>query len=225
MSDTIAQIRSVLPEAPAELADLYDYPPLPSYPDSRIQVLDLATATEYSKALTGWILPSALGLWALDDANDSNPFCFITQGPCKGAVLHLRHDDDSTVDFRSLGEFVAALHQTGKSHLDIDDMSKPERPEFNCASEIESLVAQGTEDGDEIACFFINCSSELPDQLVGDLAGNANFFIREAVARWLVRHPAGQHLSHAELLADDDYQQVAAPGRRASKAINRVIHG
>lgn len=128
MTDFLTRIRTVLPEAHAELAELYSDEVFPDYPESRIQLLEFDAAFEYTKALVGWLIPDELGLWVLDDANDSNPFCYITKGPCQGAVLHLHHDDESTVDFPDLQSFVAAMHGAGNDGLDIDDMVKPTGP-------------------------------------------------------------------------------------------------
>lgn len=225
MTDFLSQMRTVLPEAPAELAELYAGGSLPAYPESRIQFIEFDAALEYTKALAGWLIPNELGLWVLDDANDSNPFCYITKGPCRGAILHLHHDDDSTVDYPDLQSFVAAMHAAGSDGIDIDDMAKPAAPSFDCVDVIRSLLQDESEESESMVCLYLGCSGELPDELVADMAGNESFFIRESIGRWLSKHPSEQHLAHAEALASDNFPQVSVQGAAAKKAIYRVIHG
>ena len=225
MTDLLSQMRAVLPEAPAELAELYARGSLPAYPDSRIEFIEFDAALEHTKALAGWVIPNALGLWVLDDANDSNPFCYITKGPCRGAILHLHHDDDSTVDYPDLQSFVAAMHSAGGDGVDIDDMTKAAAPSFDCTDVIRPLLQDDSEESESMICLYLGCTGELPSDLVADMVGHESFFIRESIGRWLSKHPAEQHLAHAETLASDRYPQVSVQGTAARKAINRLIHG
>ncbi|MEM8930764.1 MAG: hypothetical protein AAGE94_06290 [Acidobacteriota bacterium] len=224
MHRTLPRIRAVLPDAPEELGELYDSMTLPQYPESRIQCLGFPRALESTMALAEWLIPDELGLWVLDDANDSNPFCYITKGPCRGAILHFRHDDAATVAFPSLESWLTALHAAGRDEIDIDEMPRPEAPTFECAALIRQRLPDDTEENETLVCLYLSCSGPLPDDLVAALARHESFYIRESLAEWLVRHPAEQHLGLAEALAADGYRQVAVHGVAARKAINRLIH-
>lgn len=224
MTETLSKIRSLLPEAPRELADLYDQGQLPEYPDLRIEFMSLEGALDYTQALARWWVPDELGLWALNDANDSNPYGYITKGPCKGAILHFFHDDGPTVDFPDLASFVAAMEAAGQAGLDIDLMKKTEKPTYDCKEAIESLLQEGNIENETMICLYIDCSEDLPDHLVTEAAEHESLHIRESIAIWLTRNPAPQHLPLAKALAEDRAGQVARPGKVARKAINRLIH-
>lgn len=52
---------------------------------------------------------NALGLFPLTDENDSDPYAVCCRGPLQGWVVHVRHDGDSSLDFRNVGAFVKAI--------------------------------------------------------------------------------------------------------------------
>lgn len=52
------------------------------------------------------------------DANDSNPLCVCCADPLRGFVLHVRHDGETGLRFRSLG---SALERLGRADGDLFD--------------------------------------------------------------------------------------------------------
>src|ERR1051325_10749303 len=72
-------------------------------PDLGIKILALVDAVKYTHAIHELtLLGKPMGLFALNDANDSNPFCYVTCGPAKGSILHLYHDGETAVEYSSL---------------------------------------------------------------------------------------------------------------------------
>ena len=52
-------------------------------------LLDKPAIADYTKSIREIPVVEILGLVALNDANDSNPFCLVTEGPAAGTVVHL----------------------------------------------------------------------------------------------------------------------------------------
>lgn len=90
--------------------------------ESRINCLSYTESKDYSDAMNSIPEYKSLGLWVLDDANDSNPYCYVAKGSCKGSVIHFCHDDDQNIKFSSLETFLLSLKDAVKSSLDIDDI-------------------------------------------------------------------------------------------------------
>src|SRR5687767_8343647 len=103
MPDYASQVAAVIGSAPADLLAYYDNEVFPVYPDSRINCLPFDKAKDYSQKMRGISVVGILGLWVLDDANDSNPFAYISKGPCAGMIIHFSHDPEPRVAFSSLG--------------------------------------------------------------------------------------------------------------------------
>jgi hypothetical protein len=106
-------IRNVLAtcvaDPPDDLVALYSSP-LPANPELGIKILALGDAIKYSRAIhERTLLGKSMGLFVLDDANDSNPFCYVTRGPAKSCILHLYHDGDTAIEYSSLAAFLTAL--------------------------------------------------------------------------------------------------------------------
>src|SRR5262245_26159338 len=47
--------------------------------------------------------------FAFTDTNDSNVYAVVCDGPLKGRILHIRHDDDAYPAFRSLRSLLRAV--------------------------------------------------------------------------------------------------------------------
>ena len=90
--------------------------------ETRINCLSFEESKDYSAAMNSIPEYQSLGLWVLDDANDSNPYCYVTKGSCKGAIIHFRHDDEQTIKFSCLQNFLSALKKAVQSGTDIDDI-------------------------------------------------------------------------------------------------------
>ncbi len=189
--------------------------------------LDLADAIKYTLAIhEHTLLGKPMGLFALDDANDSNPFCYITRGPAKSCILHLNHDGDTLVEYSSLAALLSAVEVALSERLFIDYLpGKDPRPKIDqdvLCEHISHLIPAET---DEAECELTVLTPLLDTarvDLVHQLSEHSSFFVREAAARLVAAHPNSQLVEVAESLANDRHPQVARPGKSALSAVNRM---
>ncbi|QNN22939.1 hypothetical protein HED60_11900 [Planctomycetales bacterium ZRK34] len=219
-------LKACINTPPDDLVALYTSP-LPIYPDLRIAFLILPDAINYTHAIhERTLLGTSMGLFALNDANDSNPYCYITRGPAKGCILHLHHDGDVVIEYTSLAAFLDAVCTAMKQGLPIEDLpGKDFRPKIDqdyLCDHISHLIAI---DSDEAECELTVLTPLLDTARVDSvraLSEHSSFFVREAVARLITSQPNAHLIKVAELLANDRHSQVAQPGKRALSAVNNI---
>jgi hypothetical protein len=197
MTDDIRNaLATCVEDPPDDLVALYSSV-LPDAPRLGIKILELADAIKYSQAIQDHtLLGKPMGLIALDDANDSNPFCYITRGPARGCILHLYHDGDTAVEYPSLAAFLSALKVALKDEVPIDDLPgkdlRPKVDQDTLCNHISRLVQADT---DEAECELTVLTPLLDTARVDSvrsLSEHASFFVREAVARLIASHPHAQ---------------------------------
>lgn len=220
MVDYAARIASIIGSAPADLVALYRDGSLPAYPDSRINCLPFDRAEEYTRDMSGISVVDRLGLWILDDANDSNPFAFISRGPCAGMVIHFSHDPEPEIAFPSLERFLSAMHDAGRRGIDIDEV-EPESISIALDDELRALASEDSEDAIFFLTTYLRVSAALRNETMQTLVSHGDFFVREAFAAFLTRTPAPENLALAEQLASDEHPQVASQGKEAVAAVRR----
>lgn len=224
-NDIRTTLATCVADPPADLVALY-LSPLPVNPELGIKILPLPAAIKYTRAIhEGTLLGKEMGLFVLDDANDSNPFCYVTRGPAKGCILHLYHDGDTAIEYPSLTAFISALKAAISEGVSIDDLpGKDRRPRIDqdvLCNRISQLISS---DSDEAECeltVLVQLLDTARVDPVRSLSAHASFFVREAAARLLAEHPNGQLVGVAESLANDRHPQVARPGKMALSAIQR----
>ena len=91
-----------------------------------INILSIDESFEYSKALRSIKHAEYLGLIALNDAQDSNPYCYISQSVTTGMIIHFSHDPEPRIKFSSLDDFENALNLLKDVGHHIDDMKIPD---------------------------------------------------------------------------------------------------
>jgi hypothetical protein len=217
-----ASIQETIGSAPVDLVSYFEQGDFPVRPSTNVNCLPFQQALEYTQAIhKASLYANPMGLFALDDAEDSNPYCYISRGPCAGAVMHLIHDDTSTIDFRSLDSFLTALRS-----LPLDtwiDELKPERPLlFDTAAEIERLMVEAASDFDVFAPVFLPVTRDLSEPLKQRLATHDDFFVREAFAGWLLSFGLIADEELASRLAADKVDQVARPAKKALERIKSL---
>jgi len=220
MNDLAAGIREIIGEAPQDLVAFYQAADLPVFPESCIRCLPFAEALENSRSLSQLEIPARLGLWVLDDANDSNPFAYIGKGPCSGMIVHFTHDDDPRIKFATLGGFAAALRERGLGGGDLDEIGE-EQVAVPLDPAMRELLAEDSEDASWVIVLYLSVASELTQDTKALLASRDDFVIREAFAAWLVRNPLGDDLALAEQLTNDSYAQVVRPAKLAMAEIRQ----
>ncbi|MEZ5387136.1 MAG: hypothetical protein R3F13_16635 [Prosthecobacter sp.] len=212
-------IHTLLGTSPSDLIAYFEKGVFHVNPETDIKCLSFEKALEYSQAIhKRTIIGKSLGLFALDDAGDSNPYCYVTHGPCAGAVLHLHHDDASTIDFASLDHFIAALTSLPDSAW-IDELKPEPSLVFATQSELDRLLTESDENKDVFSAIYLPVTRDISNSLKASLVTNDDFFVREAFANWLLQHGQSGDLQFAEQLSKDMFNQVASP---ASAALNRI---
>ena len=216
-----ATIEALLGSAPPDLVAYFYAGHFRVRSESRINCLGLEAAATYTTALVGVGLGSRLGLFALDDAEDSNPYCYISRGPCAGAVFHLCHDGACAIQFSSLSSFLTALDALPKDqdiHFDL-------RPEadivFDVVPAIEQLISAEDADMDMMIPVYLPVARGLSSDLRSRLATCSDFFVREAFAIWLRDFGTREDLPLAQNLASDSMSQVARPAQQAVARLRR----
>lgn len=76
---------------------------------SSLSFLTLAEAEQLAAAIDWRTKPTPFGLFPLTENNDSDHVCVICHSPLTGYVVHIHHDDDPRVLFRSVDDFLLAL--------------------------------------------------------------------------------------------------------------------
>ena len=131
-----------------------------------------------------------LGLWALDDANDSNPFCYIGQGPCARAIIHFSHDDSPKIYYSSLNGCLESMATIASIEGDILDAVPEMNLEFPCAAEIARLCDDTSDDATFLICVYLPICSDLEPVVLEKLTSHPDFFVREGVRRAIAHAPS-----------------------------------
>lgn len=224
MSDITSQIVSVIGNAPKDLVDFYQSCELPRYDNPDVNFLQFEEAKAFSQQIQSYSLIGKLGLWALDDANDSNPFCYISGGPCAGAILHVFHDDKSVIAYSSMASYLKAMQEVGESDMFLYEVEPEPNLSFNCDSEIADLCNEGSDDATFLISIYLPVCADLSLETKNILVAHDDFFVREEIAQYLCLHPQAADLQFAQRLAADRLSQVATHGKLACEAIKRIIN-
>ncbi|MEG4477743.1 hypothetical protein [Microcoleus sp. M2_C2] len=189
--------------------------------------LDPKASSEYTTAIRATPVGAELRLVALDDANDSNPYCYIVEGPAKGMILHFSHDPEPELKFRSLASFKQALASAKQGGRHIDDLVPDQIYPIQEQDELAALLLERASGEDEVSEFFVCTLLPLlaPENLpvLEQLARHRSFVVREAVAVFVRERALPSHRAILERLVVDTYGQVARPAREALIAI-RASH-
>lgn len=211
-------------DIPAELASYFSDITLNEYAESRIRPLSRNESTALHKELIEYHpIYRELGLFPLDDAEDSNPYCYVSKTPMKGRIFHYTHDDSPSFKFSNLNNWVDALNKTGASSKDIDEIEYEKRIDaedvIQLCRHIDSTYDSANQSYAESTVYLIQGLDEYCFTLIEKLSENNNLFIREAVARFIGKKPSLTYKKIAETLANDKYEQVSRP---AENALNEI---
>jgi len=185
----------------------------------RAHLLDLNAACEYTKALIGIPVVERLGLWALNEANDSNPYCYISKGPCSGAVIFFSHDPEPEIRFSSLANFVSSISEVN----DLESLRPEPGLSFDLDTEIASLLDEDTDDAAFLLATYLPRASRLSAANLSTLGCHPDFLLREAFA-WFLQNQGGlDELEIATRLTQDSSPQVARAAKGAVAAIRKRL--
>jgi len=162
---------------------------------------------------------ATLGLWILDNAEDSNPYCLITKGPFQGFVVHFSHDPEPVIAFDSLVRFIAETRRIGEAGGNIDNLEKGIDHRRDISDIAELLVEQNTEDAIFLLCLYMTGRPIISTVAQESIAACEDFYAGEALAHWLNVEGMIKDLPIAEKLASNNNPQVSAPGKAAAISI------
>lgn len=222
------RLSKVTDPPPDDLVDFYEHGDLPQRADLRINVLPLAEAVKISLGMRGVGLFGSMGLLILDDANDSNPFCYITKGPARGGILHLCHDGVTAVEYASLSTWLAALRSAMIAGADIDELKGKQEfhPEFDQAvlsAHASALAVEDSEAAETELPILAKLIDTKNSALVAALAAHPYCYVREAAAELIQARPTSALRDVAKRLSQDRVPQVAGSGKAAQLAVRRHI--
>jgi hypothetical protein len=75
----------------------------------RLRILSLEEVARYVESFQQFGIPTVWGYFPFTDRNDSNPHCVCCDGPARGYVVRVNHDDIAPIEYRSLGGFLTAV--------------------------------------------------------------------------------------------------------------------
>lgn len=185
--------------------------------------LDPERSREYTAAIRATAVGAELRLVALDDANDSNPYCYVVEGPARGMVLHFSHDSEPELRFGSLASFKQALVLARQDGRHIDELESDRIHPVQEQEEFGATLLARASGGDDASDFFVCTFLPLLDpanlSVLEQLAEHRNFFIREAVAVFIRDHALPSHQPILKKLSVDTHGQVARPAKEALRTI------
>jgi hypothetical protein len=188
-------------------------------PELHINPLSPEEAAQQSTDLAKTsIFGELLGLIVLDDANDSNPYCYISRGLGAGMVVHHEHDGTVAVRYPDLVSFGEALRDAVVGGDDIRDLRparcKPHPDQAGLRAELRTRLTGKDPDAEPFSRLFLPLLDPSDVETLELAAAAHDFFIRESAGEAMARNPLPQHLPIATRLAVDPHPQVRTPARR-----------
>lgn len=195
-------------------------------PDLMINVLDSTTSAKMTSGMQSMSVGKHLGLVVLDDANDSNPYCFITGGVATGMVGHFNHDPEPRIEFESLDAFEKFLRELRARNHELGEVevATPAHPNQVALAAVLSELARATEhkDTEFLICLYLPLLRGEHRQVLERLGAHENFFVREAVAEAIGSAQLPDSDAVVRALVEDPHPQVRSAAMRASEILKRA---
>jgi len=186
-----------------------------------IHVLDAAASSRQTEQMRGISVCDRLGLVVLDDANDSNPYCYITKGATAGIVVHFSHDPEPRIKFVSLEAFrafLASLRDTRQELWSVEIPSPAHPQQGLLAAHLGDLAAQALDDAAEfLICLYLPLVRGDASSVLARFLASESFFVREAVAEVIGTARLSDSRDLLKELREDKHPQVRKAAERASK--------
>jgi hypothetical protein len=164
-----------------------------------------------------------MGLIVLDDANDSNPFCYVSRGLATGMVLHHDHEGDVLVRFPDLASFGDELRKLAVRGDHIDELRFAPRLRLTdqaaLRAELRERLAANDKWTEPFARVFLPLLDPADVETLELAVSADDFYIREAAGHAMARAPLPAHLPLAQRLMADPQAQVRTPARRVLVAL------
>lgn len=191
-----------------------------------INVLNENESAKASSDLQSISAGRLLGLVVLDDANDSNPYCYITQGVASGMVVHFNHDPEPQIEFASLQAFEQFLRKLKLENRALGEIEvhSPAHPIQEDLAEalVELALQEDDEDAEFLICLYLPLLRGPQAGVLEALAEHRSFFVREALAEAIGSSQLPESSAVLERLLADVHPQVRSAADRARKKANEV---
>jgi len=199
-------------------------------PALQINILSEAASAKYTAAMRAMSVGDRLGLIVLDDANDSNPYCYIANGPASGMIVHFNHDPEPKIEFSNLNafrDFLTELRNKGKPIWSAE-VPSPAHPNQELLVRSLTELADSPPDDDVqfFTCLYLPLLRGEQAELLRQLAQSRDFFVRESVADHIGTFQVASSEALVLDLASDAHPQVRSAAMRAIKALREApSHG
>lgn len=202
---------------------------------SGLSFLTLAEAEQLAAAIDWREKPTPFGLFPLTENNDSDHVCVVCHSPLTGYVVHISHDGDPRVLFRSLDDFLLALVSfVSAGEWVLRDLptpfGSPERATMDrrIGRELLTLAEDlDPEEPDQMSAYLFGVELLGEDDVaeIARLLNHDNEYVREAAERRLQRitSPAGEEAVRSYRDAFEQFAQRVV-NELCSNGLNASIH-
>ena len=185
-----------------------------SSPEHRINVYSAAECQSYTQALRSFDDGRILGLVALGNAGDSNPYCLVTRGVAAGMVLHYFHDDQPLVEFAGLPAFEGFLLDL-RAGTDTPREPPVHPRQAELAAAIEELRRYEDEGASSFMLVYLPLLAGDHRRLLHALCEHESVHVRQALVEVIVRGRVTGSSDLLQILVADGDGQVRSAARRA----------
>lgn len=191
-------------------------------PELMINILNEHASAQFSSSMQSMSIGKRLKLYVLDDANDSNPYCYIAGGVAAGMVVHFNHDPEPKIEFENLNAFERFLRELRATNQELGEFEIPSPAHPNqiaLAAVLSELARAEDEDSEFLLSLYLPLLRGEHMKLIEELGAHESFFVREAVAEAIGTALLPGCEAIVRLLAEDPHPQVSSAAIRAIKKL------
>ncbi|QGJ69753.1 Hypothetical protein PBC10988_14400 [Planctomycetales bacterium 10988] len=223
--DVYQALQTFCDPPPDDLVKHFSEGSFPNDPVLHFNLLPLEDALDFSISIqTHAYLGEPLGLFALEDANNSNPYCYVSKGPAKGTIYYLPHDGWPEFAYDSLEDFLTAIRKAIESGTYIDDLVHdkvlPSIDRHEVANYTEKLLEEDALVEEIVA--YIPLLDTKETKLFEKLVKHPEPCVLHAAASRVEESPQLALLDAATVLTNHPYPHVAQHGKKARAAIHKI---
>jgi len=195
-------------------------------PELGTEILSLAAAKEYGKAIDYHPVAQFFGLLPFTESNDSNPYCLILGERLHGAILQLHHDFGPKVTHTSLVSFLRALADLLESGGElIDDLPDEEITVSHFVTDSDFLINEILQEAEPDYGMLIPLLSACSAQSLITLLQADDMWVREAAAERCGRLELLEARQALQKLAASGTSQDCSAAEASLSFINRKHFG
>ncbi len=135
----------------------------------------------------------SLSLIPLEDSNNSNSVCYISDGCASGMVMFLSHSDDSRILFDSLDSFKMTVEKN-LSEIEYFEDFIDELPTFKVDDTFNDTInnllsAPITDEAEFLLCLYLKSVKKFNEQVVQKCVDSDKIFIQETLFSEIANRP------------------------------------